>query len=82
MSRRYRTSQGDTWDLIALRMYPDLGGEKLMDVLLAANTEYQDYVILPANLVLEVPDVAVPIVTTLPPWKRGGPRRWAFCRVI
>jgi len=52
-------------------MYPDLGGEKLMDVLLAANTEYQDYVILPANLVLEVPDVAVPIVTTLPPWKRG-----------
>lgn len=70
MSRTYRTSQGDTWDMIALRMYPDIGGEKLMDVLLAANTDYRDYAILPANLVLTVPDVPVPIVTLLPPWKR------------
>ena len=69
MSRTYRTSQGDTWDLIALRMYPDLGGEKLMDVLLAANTDYQDYAILPANILLNVPEVAVPVVTMLPPWK-------------
>ena len=71
MSRTYRTTQGDTWDLIALKMYPDLGGEKLMDVLLEANTDYQDYVILPANIILNVPEVDVPLVTSLPPWKRG-----------
>jgi len=71
MSRTYRTTQGDTWDGIALKMYPDLGGEKLMDVLLEANTDYQHYVILPANIILNVPEVDVPLVTSLPPWKRG-----------
>ncbi len=38
--RTYRTEQGDTWDLISLRMYPSIGAEKLMDVLLEVNPEH------------------------------------------
>ena len=68
--RQYRTRQGDTWDLIALRMYPKLGAEKLMDVLLEANSAWRHIVIFPANIVLDIPDVPVPVVTLLPPWKR------------
>ena len=71
--RMYRTAQGDTWDLVALRMYPDLGGEKLMHALLQQNPAHRETVIFEANVVLQIPDVDVPVVSTLPPWKcKGG----------
>ena len=66
----YRTIQGDTWDLIALRMYPKIGAEKLMDVLLEANPEHMHTVIFPANVILNIPEVDVPIISSLPAWKR------------
>jgi phage tail protein X len=66
----YRTVQGDTWDLIALRMYPKIGAEKLMDVLLEANPEYMHTVIFPANVILNIPEVNVPVISSLPAWKR------------
>ena len=66
----YRTVQGDTWDLIALRMYPKIGAEKLMDVLLEANPEHMHTVIFPANVILNIPEVDVPIISSLPAWKR------------
>ena len=68
--KTYRTVQGDTWDLIALRMYPKIGGEKLMDILLEYNSEHIHTVIFPANVILKIPDVDVPVISTLPPWKR------------
>lgn len=68
--RKYRTSQGDTWDLIAMRMYPNIGAEKLMDVLIEYNEEYIDTVIFPANIILNIPDVDIPVITSLPAWKR------------
>ena len=68
--RTYRTEQGDTWDLIALRMYPSIGAEKLMDVLLNANPEHIHTVIFPANVILNIPDVDVPVISSLPAWKR------------
>ncbi len=68
--RKYRTQQGDTWDLIALRMYPKVGAEKLMNILIEANADYIDTVIFPANIILDVPDVDVPVVSVLPPWRR------------
>lgn len=67
---RYRTAQGDTWDVIALRMYPDLGGEKLLHVLMAANPAHRAAVIFEANVLLEIPTVEVPVVSSLPPWVR------------
>ncbi len=66
----YITVQGDTWDLIALRMYPKIGAEKLMDILLEANPDYMHTVIFPANVALNIPDVDVPVISNLPAWKR------------
>lgn len=68
--KTYRTEQGDTWDLIALRVYPDIGGEKLMDVLMDANPEHINTVIFPANIKLNIPDADVPVIVKLPAWKR------------
>jgi phage tail protein X len=69
--KTYRTTQGDTWDIIALRMYPNLGGEKLMHTLIEANPAYRETVIFEANITLRIPDVNIPVVSSLPPWKRG-----------
>lgn len=66
----YRTEQGYTWDLIALKMYPQIGGEKLMDILIENNPKYVHTVIFSANVILNIPDVDVPVITNLPAWKR------------
>ena len=68
--RTYRTEQGDTWDLIALKFYPKIGGEKLMDILLEHNPKYIKTVIFSANVILNIPDVDVPVISSLPAWKR------------
>ncbi len=68
--RKYRTIQGDTWDKIAFRVYPDYGGEKLMSILLDYNPTYADYVIFPAGIILDVPTISEPVIENLPPWKR------------
>lgn len=68
--RTYRTEQGDTWDMIALRMYPKIGAEKLMDILLDNNPEHIHTVIFSANVMLNIPDVDVPVISSLPAWKR------------
>ena len=68
--KTYRTQQGDTWDMVALRMYPKLGGEKLMNSLLDANPEHIHTVIFSANVELNIPDISVPVVPNLPRWKR------------
>ena len=68
--RKYKTIQGDTWDLIAFRVYPKIGGEKLMDILLEQNPEYVNTVIFPANVILEIPTVDIPVISKLPAWKR------------
>jgi len=67
----YRTVQGDTWDLIALKMYPDLGREMQMSFLLRHNPDHAETVIFPANVRLRIPEANIPTVEDLPPWKRG-----------
>lgn len=66
--RKYETVQGDTWDLIALRVY---GSEKYMTVLIEANPEQRETVFFSAGITLNVPEITTPIPSTLPPWKRG-----------
>lgn len=63
----YKTISGDTWDLIA---YKILGSEVYMEGLLNANQEYKDFIVFPANINLTVPEITVPTVSTLPPWRR------------
>lgn len=64
---KYKTIQGDTWDLIA---FNKLGGEQYTHELIEANFEYRDYVIFPANITLELPEIETPVSTLLPPWKQ------------
>ena len=68
--KTYRTVQGDTWDFIAMKMYPKIGAEKLMDILLENNPEHIHTVIFSANIILNIPDVDVPVISSLPAWKR------------
>lgn len=64
---RYVTALGDTWDIVAYKMY---GNERQMSVLIEANPEYRETVIFPADVTLRIPDVAAATSTVLPPWKR------------
>ena len=68
--RYYRTIQGDNWDLISYRVYQTQGRELRTGDLLEANPDYRDYVIFPAGIVLNVPDIDITQIETLPPWKR------------
>ena len=67
--RTYSRQQGDTWDIIALRIYPKIGAEKLRDILIDTKHEHVHTAIFQANIELNIPDVEVPI-TNLPAWKR------------
>ena len=66
--REYVTVQGDTWDLIAYKVYDN---EAYMNKLIEANPEHRETVFFSANVRLKVPEIEMPIPTTLPPWKRG-----------
>lgn len=66
----YKTQLGDTWDLIALRVY---GDEHFMNVLIAANIEHRKTAIFSNGIVLTVPDIdttSPDFEANLPPWKR------------
>lgn len=68
MNRTYRTIQGDTWDMIAYKIY---GNELYMNELLEANAKYQDVVIFPAGITLIIPEISrITEPKVLPPWKR------------
>ena len=68
--RNYKTIQGDTWDLIAYKNYPDFKGELLMSVLMEYNPEFIDTVIFSAGQQLLLPDLELPVSDSLPPWLR------------
>lgn len=71
--RKYMTVQGDTWDYIAYKVYgAESGTEFYMSTLLEANLKYLSYVVFPAGIRINVPDVKVELPKTLPPWKRGS----------
>ncbi|WP_338842053.1 tail protein X [Paenibacillus glucanolyticus] len=64
--KTYRTIQGDTWDSIAFSV---AGTESFMSNLINANLEHVEVVIFPAGINLNVPEVPVPVSSTLPPWR-------------
>ncbi len=65
--RNYTTVQGDKWDSIA---YSQLGDTAYTDKLINLNQQYLDYYIFPAGITLVLPDIAVEVTDTLPPWKQ------------
>lgn len=68
MAKTYTTTQGDTWDMIAYKMY---GDEKRMTALLDANPAHRETVIFSANIELIVPTIEQSVSSKLPPWKQG-----------
>ena len=68
MFNTYTTISGDTWDIIAYKVYHD---EMYMDVLIKANLEYKDIYIFPAGVTLVIPEIDLEVSDTLPPWKQG-----------
>lgn len=69
----YRTENGDTWDLIAYKIY---GNELYMHDLMRANVNLIGIAIFDANIPIIVPKIANTNSNTnnnsnLPPWKKG-----------
>ncbi|WP_312908028.1 tail protein X [Tissierella praeacuta] len=63
----YITVQGDTWDIIALKVY---GSEKYMSYLLKSNPKYISIMFFSAGVEIICPDIEIDVVENLPPWKR------------
>jgi phage tail protein X len=65
----YITVQGDTWDLIAYKVY---GNEIYADVLMQSNYPYLDFFVFPADIVLNVPEVSRSEDDfEIPEWREG-----------
>jgi len=68
--RIYISTQGDFWDVIAIRAYGrQRGNEHLMYRLLEENYPIREMVIFPAGVPVVVPEVNVDTVIQLVPWK-------------
>ena len=66
-----KTRQGDTWDVLAKKIY---GDECFMGELIKANIHFRKTVIFSAGVVLNVPEIdttSKAYEANLPPWKRG-----------
>ena len=50
----YITISGDTWDIVAYKVY---GNEMYMDMLIKANIEHKDTYIFPAGVELTLPEI-------------------------
>jgi phage tail protein X len=64
----YITKSGDTFDIIAKEK---LGKEKHTKELMQANEDYIDYVIFPAGIELEIPEINEnrSLGVQAPPWR-------------
>jgi len=68
MLKTYTTISGDMWDKIA---YEQMGSVLYTDRLIRANAEYAALFVLPAGVVLTIPEAGDEVNMELPPWKRG-----------
>ncbi|WP_433595127.1 tail protein X [Lysinibacillus xylanilyticus] len=61
----YTTVQGDTWDLIAYKLW---GSEYLLPLLFEVNPQCRDILIFEGGLLLNVPEVSVEDIRERPEW--------------
>lgn len=66
MAKMYTTIQGDTWDLIAYKLF---GAEKYMRYLIEANWELLDILIFSSGTVLTVPEIPEETDEDIPFWR-------------
>ena len=67
MKEFYNTVQGDTWDVIAKRVY---GAEKHLDHLMKNNFDLLDYFIFPAGIIVNTPSLPDREADGIPQWRR------------
>lgn len=65
--KEYRTIQGDTWDLIAKKVY---GNEKRLDILMENNQDILDILIFPAGVTLQIPEDLPENAEDVPTWRK------------
>lgn len=63
----YKTVQGDTWDMIAKKVY---GDEKKLDYLMENNPEKLCYFVFPEGLILVTPEIPEEDSSVLPEWRK------------
>lgn len=63
----YTTVQGDTWDIIAFKVY---GEERYMSRLIEANLEHINTFIFKSGIEIICPDIEDKLPSSLPPWKQ------------
>lgn len=66
MAAVYKTIQGDTWDMVAQKVY---GAERHLDYLMAHNFDLLDYFIFPAGIEINTPDLPLEQEEDLPAWR-------------
>lgn len=66
-ARLYQTRQGDTFDIVAYRIW---GDEHMMRQIVDANPEYADVLLFDAGIMLNIPDIAkkAKLSADLPSW--------------
>jgi len=67
--RNYTTIQGDTWDMVAFKVY---GHERYLKELIETNPAHIHTAIFSGGIVLSCPDIPADTKQSvnLPPWKR------------
>lgn len=65
---QYITIQGDTWDIIAKRVY---GDEKKLDILMRNNMDLLQYVIFPAGVTVSIPEISSTEYQDWPAWRKS-----------
>lgn len=63
---QYTTVQGDTWDVIAKKVY---GEEKYAGYLMENNRLLLDYMIFPGGITLDIPELTEEADQDLPIWR-------------
>lgn len=66
MSDIYETVQGDTWDMIACKVY---GDEKYAGFLMEENRLLIDYLVFPGGVTLATPELPEEADEDLPIWR-------------
>ena len=67
MASTYVTKQGDTWDLIAKKVY---GAEKYLDRLMGHNFDLRDHFVFCGGIEVYVPDLPKEYISDLPAWRK------------
>lgn len=67
MTDIYTSIQGDTWDMIAYKVY---GKESAMAQLIEANSDLANIAVFSAGVQVTCPTIAPEAAHILPPWRR------------